>query len=289
MEDLLRPIYQERASNKNTLGILLMEKKEEVSPETDNFDSILLVVVKDSEEQWTVKHYEYGNKSAALHIIHKELLEEWIDTSKYRLVMEWIMNGRILYDHNQYLSNLQDTLRVFPKDKRMLKLIIEFSKLTRNYSEGKNLYNSEDYLDAYSRMLRSLHYLGRISVIEKGYHPELMVWKQVKRIDLEIYKLYEELIRSKENIKKRIELMLIAIELTLKKKIPSCSEHLMRIMSEKSDPWGYGDLKTHPAIEPYMYDLVTVLDYLVHANKVEVVLEETKGKQIAHRKYRWKE
>lgn len=27
MEDVLRPIYQERASNKDTLGILLIEKR----------------------------------------------------------------------------------------------------------------------------------------------------------------------------------------------------------------------------------------------------------------------
>lgn len=41
MEDVLRPIYQERASNKDTLGILLIEKKKSESPVTDNLDAIL--------------------------------------------------------------------------------------------------------------------------------------------------------------------------------------------------------------------------------------------------------
>ncbi len=46
MEDVLRPIYQERASNKDTLGILLIEKKKSESPVTDNLDAILFIVTK---------------------------------------------------------------------------------------------------------------------------------------------------------------------------------------------------------------------------------------------------
>ncbi|MFC4401479.1 nucleotidyltransferase-like protein [Gracilibacillus xinjiangensis] len=285
MEDILRPIYQERASNPNTLGILIMEKREEISPETDNFDTILLVVVADSEQKWLVKHYEYEDKSAALHVIKQEVLEDWINTSRYRLAIEWIINGRIIYDRNQYLEKLKETLRVFPTEKRKLKLAIEFSKLTRNYTEGKNLYHSGDYLDAYSRMLRSLHYLARISIIDKGYHPEVMVWKQVKRIDSQIYKLYEELIRSKEDIKKKVELMLIAIEFSINKIIDICSDHLLDIMRERNEPWGYGELKVHPEAEPYIYDLVNVMDYLITSGKIEIALEETKSNAIFHRKY----
>ncbi|KAB8125609.1 hypothetical protein F9U64_22195 [Gracilibacillus oryzae] len=288
MEDILRPIYQERASNPDTLGILIMEKNEEISPETDNFDTILLVVVSESDQKWLVKHYEYNNKSAALHVIQQDVLEDWINTSRYRLAMEWIINGKIIYDRNEYLKDLKETLRVFPSDKRKLKLAIEFSKLTRNYSEGKNLYQSEDYLDSYSRMLRSLHYLGRISIIEKGYHPEVMVWKQVKRIDPQIYKLYEELIRSKEDLKKKVELMLIAIEFSINKIIDICSEHLIEIMQKREEPWGFGELKVHPELEVYMYDLVSVMEFLIVSGKVEVYLEETKSNVISHRKYKVK-
>ncbi|SER59016.1 Nucleotidyltransferase-like [Gracilibacillus ureilyticus] len=286
MEDILRPIYQERASNPNTLGIIIMEKKEEISPETDNFDIILLVIVANTEQKWVVKHYEYGEKSAALHIIKQEVLEDWINTSRYRKAMEWIINGKIIYDRNQYLDKLKETLRVFPKEQRKRKLAIEFSKLTRNYSEGKNLYQSDDYLDSYSRMLRSLHYLARISIIDKGYHPEVMVWKQVKRIDPQIYKLYEELIRSKEDIKKKVELMLIAIEFSINKIIDICSDHLLEVMRCRNEPWGYGELKVHPEIEAYMYDLVSVMEYLIASGKIEVILEDTKSNAIFHRKYK---
>ncbi|WP_163540028.1 nucleotidyltransferase-like protein [Gracilibacillus sp. YIM 98692] len=288
MEDILRPIYQERASNRNTLGILIMEKNCRISPETDNFDSILLVVVRSADEKWVVKHYEFGEKSAALHVIDQELLNEWMDTSTFRRAVEWIIEGRIIYDRNEYLANLKETLRVFPFEKRKLRLSIEFSKLTRSYSEAKHLYDSSNYLDAYSRLLRTLHYLGRIAIIQKGYHPEVLVWSQVKRIDPEVYKLYEELVRSKEEAKKRVELMLMAIELSVNKRLDICAEHLIEVMNTQEAPWGFGELKVHPETDPYKYDLVSMLEYLVSKDKVEVVLEDTKSEKIKHRKYKVK-
>lgn len=285
LEDILRPIYQERASNRNTLGILIMEKKRMISPETDNFDSILLVIVKSLEEKWLVKHYEFKEQSAALHVIDQELLQEWIETSTYRRAVEWIINGRIIYDRNEYIAQLKETLRIFPQDKRELRLAIEFSKLTRSYSESRNLYETGHYLDAYSRLLRSLHYLGRIAIIEKGYHPEVMVWSQVKRIDPEVYKLYEELVRSTEETKKRVELMLLAIDFALNKRTDTCAAHLINVMSERHEPWGFGELKTHPDVSPYKYDLVSTMEYLVFKDIITVILEETKSETIRHRKY----
>lgn len=262
-----------------------MDKKRMISPETDNFDSILLVIVHSLEEKWTVKHYEYENKSAALHVIDRNLLYKWIDTSTYRRAVEWIINGRIIYDRNEYLAQLKETLHIFPQENRQLRLMIEFSKLTRSYMEARNLHESSNYMDAYSRLLRSLHYLGRIAILEKGYYPEVMVWNQVKQIDLEVYKLYEELIRNTEEMKKRIELMLIAIEFALNKRINSCADHLIGIMKDRSEPWGFDELKTHPAISPYRYDVISAIEFLISKDIIEVVLEETKSKTIHHRKY----
>ncbi|MEH7479251.1 nucleotidyltransferase-like protein, partial [Bacillus altitudinis] len=50
MENLLRPIYQERASHPDTLAVIIVERRHKVSSETDNFDAALLVIVKDAEE-----------------------------------------------------------------------------------------------------------------------------------------------------------------------------------------------------------------------------------------------
>ena len=69
MEDILRPIYQERASQSNTLGVLMVQKKQKSNHITDSFDEIFLVLVKEAEQPLFIKHYTYHDKKAAMHII----------------------------------------------------------------------------------------------------------------------------------------------------------------------------------------------------------------------------
>lgn len=285
MDDLLRQLYQQRASNPETIGILMMEKRRKISPETDNFDYILLVIEESAPKKWKVEHYSVNSKYIAVHIVDEELLREWIRTGYYRRISEWVINGKVLYDRNEYVENLKEKLRVFPNETRKLRLAIEFSQITRSYSEAKKLYETEDYLDAYSAVVQSLHFLGRISVIEKGYFPEVVVWKQVKRIDPEVYKLYEELIRNTEELKKRVELMLLAIDFALNERTDVCAQHLIEIMSERTEPWKFAELKIDERIAPYMYDLVSMMEYLTDKNRIEVIKEATDHESILARTY----
>ncbi|GGM29688.1 hypothetical protein GCM10011351_14760 [Paraliobacillus quinghaiensis] len=286
MENVLRPIYQERASHPNTLGILMVEKKKEVSPVTDNFDVILLVIVSKANQPWFVKHYQFEQKTAAMHIVEEGHLNYWIDTGSYHRSVEWIMTGKVLFDRNEYVAELKSKLEDFPVEKRQLKMTIEFAKLTRNYSEAKDLFSSGHYLDAYSKVLSSLHSLGRLSIIDKGYHPEVVVWSQIRRIDSEIYKLYEELISSNEDIAKRVELMIIAIEFSLSSRAKQSAVHLLDVMRTSQESWSYGDLTVHPSIQFYALDLSTMLDYLIDKDLISVELVDTKGKKIFHREYK---
>ncbi|WP_156291681.1 nucleotidyltransferase-like protein [Oceanobacillus salinisoli] len=286
MENFLRPIYQERASDANTLGILTMEKTNLNSPLTDNFDIILLIIVKEGEHSWFVKHYESASETAALHIVTEETLLEWIDTSTYRRAVEWIINGKVVFDRNEYISSLKEKLRDFPLHKRNLRKAIEFGKLVKSYNEAKALFASQNYKDANSKVLHSLHYLARLAVIEKGYYPEVMVWNQVKNIDLEAYKLYEEFIESREEISKRIELMVLAMDYVIKNRAEVSAEHLLEIMRTKDEPWSYAELKNDPNIKPYRLDLSAIISYLEEKEVIIVVLEETKGVGVYQRKYK---
>ncbi|MGP4071678.1 nucleotidyltransferase-like protein [Piscibacillus sp. B03] len=285
MENLLRPIYQERASQPNTLGVLLYEKLHDQSPVTDNFDVILLIVVRDADEDWYVKHYEFEQKTAAMHIVDEQLLNEWIDKSGYRKVIDWAINGKIVFDRNEYMANLKETLRQFPEKTRKLKKVVEFAKLIRAYRECKDLYASKHYMDANSLMVRSLHYLARVTVLEKGFHPEITVWNQVKKIDPEVYKLYEELMESEEPLEKKISLMLLASDFAIHSRAEQGAEHLLNIMKEKEEPWSFGELKVHPETQAYTLDLSILLDYLVERKIVDTELVETKGDSIFHRQY----
>ncbi|MFL6561505.1 MAG: nucleotidyltransferase-like protein, partial [Bacillus sp. (in: firmicutes)] len=90
MEDILRPIYQERASQLNTLGVLMVQKKQKLSHITDSFDVILLVLVKEAEQPLFIKHYTYDDKKAAMHIITEEQLNEWLLLGSNRKMFEWL-------------------------------------------------------------------------------------------------------------------------------------------------------------------------------------------------------
>ncbi len=286
MERFLRPIYQEHASDANTLGIILMERTKSNSPVTEDFDGILLIIVQNAGQEWQAKHYEFEDeRSAAVHIVTESVLMEWIDTSGYRRAVEWVIYGRVIFDRNEYVYNLKNQLRDFPCEKRDLRKAIEFGKLVKSYSEAKDLYETEEYKDANSKILYSLHYLARLAVIEKGYYPEVTVWSQVKQIDLEVYKLYEEFIESREEIKKRIQLMLLAMDFIISNRAKTSVKHLLEIMGTKEEPWSYVQLKTLPETSPYSLDLTAVISFMVEKGLLVTVKEETKGIGVYHRKY----
>ncbi|MBS4175182.1 nucleotidyltransferase-like protein [Bacillus sp. FJAT-49736] len=284
MEDILRPIYQERASQLNTLGVLIIEKVQNTSAVTDTFDAVLLIVVKDVETPVYIKHYTYDDKKASLHIVRADQLREWLLLGTNRKIVEWILHGRILFDRNEYISNLREELQDFPFSDRKLKIGLEFAKLVRRYMEGKAFFDNKQYLDAYNHVAHALHHLARLAVIEKGFHPEITVWNQVKQMEPEIFKLYEELITSEEPLEKRLELLFIASEFLIHSRTRFGAAHLLGIMATE-DEWTIQDLLSNSELEHYDIDLSMLLEFLLEKHFIEEVRIETKGPGIYHRHY----
>lgn len=287
MEDLLRPIYQERASHPDTLAVLSIEKKKETSPQTDNFDIVMLVIIKKAKKPVFVKHYEFLDKKAALHIVTEAQLHKWISFGANRRIIDWILNGKVLFDRNEYLSKLIERFNSFPFEERKLKIAIEFSKLIRRYLEGKAFFETKQYLDAYNHIVHALHHLARLEIIDYGFHPELTVWSQVKQIEPQAYKLYKELIESHEDLHKRLELIFIAFDFLIRSKAEFGAAHLLDIMSEK-ETWLFSELMDHPEVKLYSVDLSVLLEYLVEKDIIEVNRIQTKGHGIYHREYSFK-
>jgi len=285
MEDILRPIYQERASQSNTLGVLLVEKKHKSSHITDSFDVILLIIVKEAEQSLFIKHYTYDDKKAAMHIVSESQLQEWLLLGTNRKVFEWIHEAKILFDRNEYVINLKTELRDFPFNGRKIKMGLEFAKLIRRYVDGKALFESGQFLDAYNYVVHSLHHLARLAVIENGLHPELTVWHQVKQIEPEIYKLYVELVNSEETLEKRLELLFLASEFLIHSRTSIGAAHLLEVLSGK-EYWQFNEIMSDKDLIPYSVDLAVLIEYLIEKHLIEVVNLETKGNGVFHRCYR---
>ncbi len=285
MEDILRPIYQERASQLNTLGVLLVEKKEKTTLTTDSFDVILLIIVKEADQPLFIKHYTFEEKKAAMHVVSEDQLEEWLLLGTNRKIFEWLYHAKIIFDRNEYVANLKTELQEFPFNGRKVKMGLEFAKLIRRFVDGKTLFENKQYIDAYNHVVHSLHHLARLAVIENGLHPELTVWHQVKQIEPEIYKLYEELVNSEETLEQRLELLFLASEFMIHSRMAIGSAHLIDVLSSK-ECWMYNDMMNEKELKPYSVDMPVLLEYLIDKHLVEIVNIETKGQGVFHRCYR---
>lgn len=287
MEDFLRPIYEERASRNETLGVLLLEKTKANSPLTDHFDVILIILERNEghHEPYKVEHYSFENKKVALHIIDENQFNIWLSNGLNRRLLFWVLNGTVLFERDKYIEELRDTLHIFPVENRKKKIGIEFAKLIRSCSIGKDLFQEKQYLDAYNEMVRALHHLARLSVIEHGFYPEVTVWKQVKQIEPEVYKLYLELIESTESIEMRVELLLLASEFAISSRARIGSAYIVDIMKSKNDPWTIAELMNEVRLKDLNLDLGLLLQYLVAKNIIHVINEKTNGNDINKRKY----
>ncbi|MYL65373.1 hypothetical protein GLW07_18600 [Bacillus hwajinpoensis] len=285
MENLLRPIYQERASHPGTLGVLVIEKTKPFHPLTDNFDVVLLIIVQDNEKPWFVKHYDFEGKKAAMHVVAEEQVNEWLISGSHRRLVAWLVNGKIIFDRNEYIAGLKERIRDFPYEERTRKIGVEFARLIRRYTEGKELFASRQYMDAYNFILHALHHLARLSVIEHGFHPEITVWNQVKHIEPEIFKLYTELLSGEDPLDKRLELLLLANDFSLSSKSKNATVHIRKVMNERSNAWTYQELMEEEQLKEYGIDLGALLEYMIEKGLVEVHRSETKGSGIFIREY----
>lgn len=287
MEALLRPIYQERASDPNTLGIILVEKREEVSPMTDTFDSILFIITRESNQPVYTKHYTYNDKKAALHIFTQKQLRKWLILGTNPKMVDWLINGRVVFDRNEYLEGLKQELYEFPINGRIARMGIEFAKLSRRYLEGKLFFEQLNFLDAYNHIVESLHHLARLAVFENGMHPEIMVWKQVKQVDPSIYKLYDELISSEESLEKRLELLFLASEFLIHSRTKDGAQHILEVLSLK-EFWTIQEIHEQKELKNYSVDLEVFIEFLVDKGFILIEKQPTKSNEIMHRYYKVK-
>lgn len=284
MEHILRPIYQERASQPETLGVILINKREGAENMTDTFDSVLLIIVKESNKPIYSKHYSYGEAKMVMHILTEERLRKWIFIGSNKRLVDWLFHGKIMFDRNEFLYKLRSELQEFPFFGRKLKTGIQFSKLIRRYKEGKELFEDGHFLDAYNHVVASLHHLGRLSIIDSGHYPEVTVWAQVKRNDPAVYKLYEELIMSNESLEKRLELLFLAGEFLINSRTTDGAQHILETMLAQPS-WTIQQLHDHPELSYYSVDLEVFVEYLIERELILVETVIAKNEAIFHRNY----
>ncbi|MBB5175076.1 nucleotidyltransferase-like protein [Texcoconibacillus texcoconensis] len=285
MESILRQIYQDRTSDADTLGVILVERGASLDSTTDYFDAVLLILVSNQRPSWETKHYVFNGYKVALHMVNLKQIREWLINSSHRRIVDWLMNGKVVFDRNEFIKNYRKKMIDFPINERKKKMGVEFTKFIRRFTDGKALFQEKHFLDAYNYILHALHHLARLSVIEHGHYPELTVWQQVKQIEPKIHKLYQELVAGDESVEKKLELLLIANEFELTAKTKLGSAHLLALMEESDEPWTIEEIKNNIEIDEYSMDVSILLEYLVQKGFIDIVKMKTKGEEVYHRLY----
>lgn len=250
-------------------SVIAVTTNEQHNPLIDGFDMLLLIITND--KTLDTSHYIKDGMTIQERWISPEHLERWIVSGKNRRIIQWILSAEIIIDKHAYIEQLRQRLMRYPQAMREQKLFIEFCDFLRRYLQSKQYVEQGQTLDAYSNVLGALHHWARICIIESGQHPELLVWKQLKQINLGVYKLYEELTQSLESLEQRVRLVLLACEFNVISKMEQCCKFLLDIIKSRQTPWGAEELQDHPTLKKLDVDLALALNKLQLKSLVQQV------------------
>ncbi|WP_332691410.1 nucleotidyltransferase-like protein [Halalkalibacter lacteus] len=288
MDVLLRQLYQDRASEEGTLAILIIEKDLLPLSVTDGFEFVIVLINHNKDISWEVKHYQVGERRVSFHSLSQAMMHQTLIVGNHRRLVDWLVNGRIVFDRNEFLKDVKERIESFPPGDRTKKMTIQFTKMLRRFEEGKTLFHNGHYFDAFSNMMHSLHHLARLSVIHHGFYPEVTVWEQVRHIEPQTYKLYQELLKSEETLEKRIELLILATELAIHSKTEIGSQHFLSLVQGSNDIFSISDWMSLNEVEDYCVDLELLIRHLVEKGFISIKKVETKADGIVKTFYQVK-
>ncbi|NOU90856.1 hypothetical protein GC102_34770 [Paenibacillus sp. LMG 31460] len=258
-------------NDQRIISVMAVDNPKQLPSLTDGFDTLLLIVTNDLSLNNHTTNYIRDDSRIQERWIDPSSIEQWIRHGVNRNILHWLLKGEILLDQNTYLEGLRHRILEFPGDLREHKLLVEFSLFLRKYLQSKEYILDEHLLDAYNNILEALHHWARIVIIEDGYHPEITVWRQIRAINPGVYKLYEELTMSKETLKQRVQLVLLACEFSVMSKMERCCEAFIQILRENEIPLSTDELQQHAQLVELRTELPLLLNKLVKKGLIKEV------------------
>lgn len=288
MEHIKTHFKQKYEHNDTVISLAVIDNPYPYSPLIDGLDLLVLSISTEIEASRSTEHIRIGEERVKIMTVNPKQLEQWIASGEKRSIIEWLVRGEILLDRDQYLLKIRERLLIFPVALREQKQLVEFTYFIRTYLRAKQDLKDNNLLDAYSSILTSLNHWAHIALIEAGVHPELTVWKQMRRFNPGIYKLYEELTVSPETLEQRVRLVLLACEFSAMSKMKSSSTLLFSILSSREEPWSVMEIQMHPLIAALHIELSLLIQKLAIRGYIEEVaaLSDTGTADVLELRYR---
>lgn len=271
VEIIKKQLLELYSLRKDVQGLVLMHNVEKFPFHTNEYVFYLLVVSTKEENITKVEHLEINHERIFIRTVHSRELQDSNTTQHRYNLMDWLMSGEIIADSQQYLAKMKQQIIEFPNKLRDQRKLCEFSGYLETLFQAKRNLSVGNVLDAYSQILGSIHHWANLVLIEEGIHPELTVWKQLRKVHPGVYKLYEELIASPETIEQRVELVMLACEFSVMSKMKIYCKYLLDIMSEKKESWSISELQQHPQLQYIVDDISLVIQKLVQGHHLKEV------------------
>lgn len=264
-------LLEDEIHDENTLGVMLVEKKYYHDTITNRFDSIFLIFHTDIMENAPIEYVNLKGKRVKIYRIGSEDVSSVVHSENNQFMSRWIMEGEILFERNKYIHFIKERLHTAASDERLKNIGVEFAKYVRCFEEAKLMLHIENSKGAYYKLVKVLEHQAKISILEHQLYPEFDIWSQVRFVDYETYKLYEQLINGEESVEKRVELLFIAIEFVIVRKLSIGSEHIRNVIEEFKGKWTIKELLTHCELRLYNGELDFFLDYLNQKGKINII------------------
>jgi hypothetical protein len=250
-------------SEDEVISLLMVANPLAYQPLIDGMDRIALLVVNTVRPGMEIEHMMWDDAKVQVRRATPMMLERLIMSGENHNVIQWLVQGEIVVDPTHYLRDLSKRLLEWSPLLREQKLLSEFSRFVCTYLQAKQDIREGQVLDAYANVLSSLHYWARILLVEEGMHPELTVWEQMLRVNIGVYKLFEELTTSAETLEQRVQLVLLACEFSVLNKMKSSCSLLIRLVESRTEAWAPAELLRHPSLSGLSLDISVLLHKLV--------------------------
>ncbi|NUU54593.1 hypothetical protein HP548_10890 [Paenibacillus taichungensis] len=234
-----------------------------------DFELLVLVVHNTDQLISKVGHYKYGDLRYQMIYVSRHELQSSVITGDNNNIMQCLIEGEIIWEADNALSDLREELSAFGTELREQKLLHEFASFLKMYVEAKRYIQEGHVVDAYYNVLEALGNWARIVLIEQGIYPDHAVWTHVQSLDRALWKLYQELTVSSETLEQRVELVLLACEFSVMSKMSDCSGLLLRVLGSRREPWSMDELVHHPQLRFVREDLPLILRKLVFRSIVK--------------------
>ncbi|WP_342415505.1 nucleotidyltransferase-like protein [Paenibacillus sp. FSL R10-2782] len=265
----------------DSIGIILYRKPSEYFHGTMlyDLDELILIIGEIRKPTCSIQHLLINGLRCQVLYATLDCLKAWIIAGEHPNIIDYLLEGRILWEQDERVSLLRREIIEFNDPLREQKQFHEFARFLANYVHGKRAMREGRIIDAHQSILKALDHWASIELIERGIYPTVHLWVQTQPLDRTIYKLYNELTLSTETLEQRVELVLLACEFSVMSKMEGCSALLFRILGSRREPWSIGELINHPELKNLQLDLTVVLRKLVYRS----LIRESAGGNLRNR------